>query len=91
MSRSNQWPILIAGGLALVAAAWLLRRRMPADPVDEAASVAGRIIQHGQDVGPRPQGGAHERPAGTHGQASTRGLAGAHGQAEHGRSSSGGW
>jgi hypothetical protein len=58
MSRPNGQPnrrlILLAGGLALLVAGWLLRRRMPADRIDEAAALAGRIIQHGEDVGPRP-------------------------------------
>jgi hypothetical protein len=51
---SSRWMIIVGGGLALLAACWLLRRRMPADPIDEAAAFAGRIIQRGEDVGPRP-------------------------------------
>ena len=55
---SSRWMIVVGSGmgagLALLAACWLLRRRMPADPIDEAAAFAGRIIQRGEDIGPRP-------------------------------------
>jgi hypothetical protein len=44
----------IIGALALVAAGWLLRRRLPSDRFDEAVAFAGRLIQRGEDIGPRP-------------------------------------